>query len=1104
MKTFIAHSSQDHTFVEKLAIRLRGDNVDVWIDDWEIKIGDSIIEKIGKGLENSSFLIAVISPYSIKSDWMKRELNSALIRQLTKKNVVVLPVWLDIDQEQVPILLQDIRAARFYGSNINDGEYSELIASIMEKQERSEREKFQDSFFQNIETMGQILTRKQPTKHQANLIMELIHEPHYANYFFRNTNDLLWFNLLKNSGYFSPDKAPGPRQDEEKRYYAIPLWNVLNYLENVSKQVSTPSNEGYINDLLEIIENVTAYHLKNEKKLDNYHTWFYFIKILCNLPNEKVPETILNLLPVWLDSRFDNLLASSEIAERLLSKFLTHNPADINKAELILLSIMQVKVIPLPNGEKGLFYEKEQLELLIDEHYFQTTFLPAASQIGEKCSKDFILKLASRLKVSLLNKADETWESFYEQTPLIYDAKESISLFLRKSLLAKAKSDPEITREIMQELLKEDYYYFLKLTLYIIAENVPSFKDLFWEMLKTDKGQEIMKETYLWGDELKHLLINIKYLTEDQKGFLKNLVESSVPEYQEEKEKDIMKASHKQGIYGALAHDPYFSILYDDLKKITGRDVGLGPVFSIGKAEYLPEELSQEEKQKTINMTNAEMASYMQMIKLDSTQKSEETRKIIAGIFQLAGKEPVRFINDMDPFMDTSFEFVYHLLDATEKSVKTGETAEWGKLFIFIKKYIERDSFWRDDYKLNTVYWSADHKAIVGRIADLIRHRTQEDSLAFPEEFNDLAKEILLLMLYKLEGPEEIEREDYVSYMLNSATGKELMALIQLSLRIARLGDKKDANVEQKWLKDLKQGFEEAMKRDTINAYTCLGMYLANIYYLDRNWTEHKIVDMIPHKSANNQWQAFMEGYLCSSTTNLYKVIYSLMKPHYELAMTVDFKENIAKEHYYCHIGYGYLAGWDNLDESNCLMKKLLELWDSGKIVGVIHYLRHQREYLRYQSDETNKIRDKILSLWALVFEKLKERKEELDENDKKIASSTALLVDFLSEINEKNAKWLGLAARYVNIGFNSPNFIEALNRLKDQGDPFKVADCLAELLDSMLQIKGFTPDYNPEHIKEIVKFLFKNGQEDKAKDICNEYGKREYMFLQDVWKEFN
>lgn len=89
MKVFISHTSDDHEFVLALAEKLKNDGMDVWIDDWELNVGDSIVKRISEGLQKSSFLIVVFSKYSIKSEWVLRELIKKDIDNLRADELVI-------------------------------------------------------------------------------------------------------------------------------------------------------------------------------------------------------------------------------------------------------------------------------------------------------------------------------------------------------------------------------------------------------------------------------------------------------------------------------------------------------------------------------------------------------------------------------------------------------------------------------------------------------------------------------------------------------------------------------------------------------------------------------------------------------------------------------------------------------------------------------------------------------------------------------------------------------------------------------------------------------------------------------------------------------
>jgi len=124
---FICYSKNNKPFVRKLADRLKRDGVDVWIDHLEIRIGDSIHNKINEGLAKSDFLIVVLSKDSVKSRWVREELNSAAsLEKLSDSGVFILPLLLE--QCDVPPLLLDRRYANF--ADDEESAYRELLDGI--------------------------------------------------------------------------------------------------------------------------------------------------------------------------------------------------------------------------------------------------------------------------------------------------------------------------------------------------------------------------------------------------------------------------------------------------------------------------------------------------------------------------------------------------------------------------------------------------------------------------------------------------------------------------------------------------------------------------------------------------------------------------------------------------------------------------------------------------------------------------------------------------------------------------------------------------------------------------------------------------------------
>jgi formylglycine-generating enzyme required for sulfatase activity len=108
---FISYSSKDRDFAEKLAADLRASGVGVWFDQWEIKVGDSITQKINDGIHDNDYLAVVLSPDSVASPWVKKELNVAMMKELNRRSVFVLPIL--YQDCEIPELIADKRYADF-------------------------------------------------------------------------------------------------------------------------------------------------------------------------------------------------------------------------------------------------------------------------------------------------------------------------------------------------------------------------------------------------------------------------------------------------------------------------------------------------------------------------------------------------------------------------------------------------------------------------------------------------------------------------------------------------------------------------------------------------------------------------------------------------------------------------------------------------------------------------------------------------------------------------------------------------------------------------------------------------------------------------------
>lgn len=98
---FISHASEDKDeIVRDLADALKENGFEVWYDEFELKIGDSLRKKIDNGLSKSRFGIVIISPSFVKKNWTEYELNGMVAREMNGHKVI-LPIWHKISKDEV-------------------------------------------------------------------------------------------------------------------------------------------------------------------------------------------------------------------------------------------------------------------------------------------------------------------------------------------------------------------------------------------------------------------------------------------------------------------------------------------------------------------------------------------------------------------------------------------------------------------------------------------------------------------------------------------------------------------------------------------------------------------------------------------------------------------------------------------------------------------------------------------------------------------------------------------------------------------------------------------------------------------------------------------
>jgi hypothetical protein len=95
-KVFVSHASEDKArFVVDFARRLRENGVNAWLDQREMKPGDSLVDKIfEEGLKEARAVVIVLSATSVQKPWVREELNASVVNRVTRGTKLI-PVIID-------------------------------------------------------------------------------------------------------------------------------------------------------------------------------------------------------------------------------------------------------------------------------------------------------------------------------------------------------------------------------------------------------------------------------------------------------------------------------------------------------------------------------------------------------------------------------------------------------------------------------------------------------------------------------------------------------------------------------------------------------------------------------------------------------------------------------------------------------------------------------------------------------------------------------------------------------------------------------------------------------------------------------------------------
>jgi hypothetical protein len=99
---FISHDSEDKEIAKKIAIGLQKMICPVWYDEFQLKVGDNLREKIEKGLKECKKCVLILSRnFFSNNGWTKKEYDSIFTREIVEERKLILPVWHEVTKKEI-------------------------------------------------------------------------------------------------------------------------------------------------------------------------------------------------------------------------------------------------------------------------------------------------------------------------------------------------------------------------------------------------------------------------------------------------------------------------------------------------------------------------------------------------------------------------------------------------------------------------------------------------------------------------------------------------------------------------------------------------------------------------------------------------------------------------------------------------------------------------------------------------------------------------------------------------------------------------------------------------------------------------------------------
>jgi hypothetical protein len=931
-------------------------------------------------------------------------------------------------------------------------------------------------YYALADRMDSLVQMEEPSGEVLRVLPNLLSTESKYVYFFSTLKHPKWLTYLFKEGYFKGSLNPEPIEAVDKPgYFSMPDWRILQYIEEVSNQNLLKQDPIISETLVLIIKDIISYKKDDGCKVENSRTDYSIFRVICALPEKYISDEHFDfIMEVQAGKWYSGVSFDYGILlERLIN---IGNKGLLVKAIGILLKHRYVEE---ETYEKvfSIFQPYDLSRMLAD---YKPKLIGCCGlellEIAIKKATE-VIKLDQSMfnNISLPALEDHEQTSFPENysCQIVYLIRDCLEVLPREHILVTLKN-----------FLAHENPIFNRLAIHTIKLRYDEFNELFWKWNDNPLNNTLVKH------ELYELIrIHSKEFSPDQIDQILYWIENQSYEFlediigEEEKVKSLIAYSKLEWLsaFGDTS-DPRILKLKEQLSN--GKDINLDhPGFDSWHGSIVGT-ISPLTIEELVKMNIEDIVSFFKEF---STTKQSFMGPSINGLSDVivlaVRKNPNHFNSYCDAILDSPTHFMYSWIRGLHECWRDEKiTFDCVEILQTVRSIIIKSGFW-NEYNESDVH----ARWFISSLLSFLEVGLQDDLHAFPPSLLKLIKEILICIFEK----DEYEVYDYKNLtmtVLNNPKGKIFMALMQYSLRVARV-EPKPANM---WDEDIKRIFTRIItaKEDAPLCYFVLGQFLPNIQFLDSDWLSQNFKNIYPNENENN-WIGSMSGYFVFHRRPN-KLFFGLFKEHghFQKAFQNNF-ENLdegAMQNIIEHVCIAYLYEELDVNFDNPLIKTMINTKNERCYSSLIFFFWSPK----FSLDKS--VLHRIKPLWGRIFLNSIELKD--PQIDKYILSGCCKWVSSIPEIDDEIVEWMKQSAKFIS----QQDRYSIINGLSKHINttPGKVGEILLELFKNEVSY-----DVSRGKVKEMVKILFENGYKKIASDICIIHAEKGNHDLRDIFIKF-